>query len=393
MRSPDRGWKTLSAHEKSTGATQAARRIYVLYGYANLPQDAIARIVDELAESLGDHDQDVRVLGIRARRGRRVRGPLGKAWTAVREFSYILRSSILIAFQLRKTKAVVTLEYPAGTPLVGALARVLSRGRVVDVAWVMDLYGLMPGSIESAGRIAAIKSRLASVGLAQAGQRVVLGECMKRVLHSQTGLSSVVIPLWHRSTEEFSSAEGQNPGELLYSGNAREIHPLGALGTAIAGQTSEHRAALRVAGAGVSVDALATFADEERVSGIQVGPFVDDSALFESYSRASVHVVSLIEAATGTCVPSKTYAAMASGRAILYLGSPQGQAAEDIVRAGCGIVVPSNSVEEISDAIQKLVLDPGATREMGERAKKFWSKHRSVEALTPAWLDLLNGLR
>ncbi len=69
--------------------------------------------------------------------------------------------------------------------------------------------------------------------------------------------------------------------------------------------------------------------------------------LAESMSLGDVQFISLRKGFEGLVVPSKTYGAMAAGRAVIYQGNAKGEIARMISDRGVGVVVPPQSPNEL----------------------------------------------
>lgn len=371
---------------------EASPVVYIFYGYASLQDDAITKVASQLRDGLRTDGIDARLVGLRSL-PRRLGGPLEKARSTVKEFLFLLQALGLILLRWPSLRAVVALEYPPGMPMVGRLAHLVSRGRIMDVTWVMDLYALMPGGPSITTGLRSFKSSLSRWALGASSRRVVLGSCMSRLLKEASGLDSRVIPLWHRELDVPVTSGQPDRLNLLYSGNARDIHPLRALGQVVDGPVSRGRVHFRVTGSGKAIVELEELARTMTASAIHVSSFVPEASLIDLYGASDVQVVSLAEGATGTCVPSKTYAAMSAGRPILYLGSPEGQAALDVIEAGCGIVVPTGSRRRIEEVLEGFLEDPALVRRMGDAGRHFARERRSTTSLMPLWRDALGLTR
>ncbi len=85
-------------------------------------------------------------------------------------------------------------------------------------------------------------------------------------------------------------------------------------------------------------------------------------------------------------VPSKTYEAMAAARPIVLAAA--GEAADLVIQAACGVVVPP---EALAAAIRELAADPDRAREMGERGREFvrqvFDRERLAERFEALALD------
>jgi len=354
------------------------------YAYAASERDAVARVIDELAKELRSQGLQVRVLGLPERLIVAPGGtPCEKFRRLSAEVGFLLRSVGVVVRRLRHLRAFVSVDVPSGLPLVGALARVLSRGRVKDVAWVMDLYRL---ATPQSGTVTNIRSSVELLALRASGDIVTIGSCMASTIAELTGREADVIPLWHRALRRSDPVGGASPLQMLYSGSARDLHPLQGLVTAIAGRDDVH---LTISGSGSEVENVRAMVADVRSTNITFRGFTPENELESAYADADLHVVSLAEQMTGTCVPSKVYASMSAGRGVFYLGSPKGQAAVDVATSGAGVVVGSRDVRGINEALDDLVGRPGQVANIAQRAGQFFDENRTVKAGGSRWRDRL----
>ncbi|MGZ0069649.1 glycosyltransferase [Microbacterium arborescens] len=352
--------------------------------------DAVSRTVAELADELSRAGIQTRLLGLPTRLLRLENGRFARVARVLNQgFFYV--SLFVHATMARGRVTVVTVDVPSGIGLVSRFVATLTRRRVTDIAWVMDLYRV--GRDSGAGKMKSISDRARSwlelSSLRRATKVVVLGQCMEQRVSRLGVIQSTVVPLWGTPDALVSPRrETKQPLRLLYSGSAREIHPLVELVEAVAaaGELVE----LRVFGRGSEIERVAKLAAQLGARNIEVGQPVPYAELARHYGWADLHIVSLAGEATGTCVPSKTYAAMARGRAVLYLGERDGQAAQDISQSGGGIVV-KNEAAAIRDALARLAALSAALPGMGEAGRAFIAEQRTVAHAAEAWAVLLSS--
>lgn len=355
------------------------------YAYAASERDAVARVIGELASELRCRGRKVSVIGIPAESIVAAGGNrLDKIRRLRSELSFILRLLGVILRKRDRLQAFVSVDVPSGLPLVGALARRLSRGRARDIAWVMDLYRLAGPSGDV---LTHARASVELIALRKSAQIVTIGSCMASRIEGLAGRAADVIPLWHRRiVRQDRFRRSGEPLRLLYSGSARELHPLQGLIAAVADRPGVE---LLISGSGIEVERARNWVAVQPASNITIRGFVPDSELQRSYGDADLHVVSLAEDMTGTCVPSKVYAAMSAGRGVFHLGSASGQAALDVMRADAGIVVPSGDIDSIGRALDSLLADPSTVAQQGEHASSFFDGHRTVTAGADAWEQVL----
>lgn len=370
-----------------------AKTVVLLYGYAANRSDAVSRVITELAEGLRSQGVPTVVLGIKPMRLQPAQGSLlTKVLRLTSEAAYLLSVSSYLFRRRRSVHAVISVDVPSGLPFVGAMLRRVTHGRIRDIAWVMDLYRI--ARPQELGLVSRLRARLELAALTRAAHVVTIGECMTKTLAAHD-LTPVTIPLWHAempitATQE-SDGSGQRDLRLLYSGSARDIHPLSALGRTLGSPSLDFPWSFRVVGSGPGIDDLPGSLNARASERVTFPPRASTTGWAENAVWADVHVVSLAESATGTCVPSKTYAAMAAGKAVLFLGSEEGQAAKDVIAAECGLVVPTSDTNAILHALSRLA-DPTFLARCQENARTFYDAHRTVSRGVDSWRGFLDEL-
>jgi colanic acid biosynthesis glycosyl transferase WcaI len=378
-------------------------RVLVLRAFDVPAADAVVRALSQLIEGLRPYGIDCRWLVVRPSP---VRSYARSRIAALQRQRYLWQAIYLIwsaGHLLRNRHAydvVLTVDAPVGIAVIGTLARSLSRGRIKHVAWVLDLYHLQDQALQITRRRGGLRSslwRMERWALRTADSTVVLGECMRVRLIEEAQVDSTVVPIWHDDVGAgWEKAHDVAPAaalRLLYSGTAEDRHPLVALVQAMAELPSNADIRLTLRGSGqqhrAAEAAVAELALFDRVA---VEGWAAEGDRGWLLAASDVHVVSLHERATGTCVPSKTYAAMAMGRPVLYLGSGLGQAARDVTDCGAGRIAATDDVAAIVEAC-RWFLDHHEEREvMGRRGRKFFLAHRSASAVIPTWAELLSDL-
>jgi colanic acid biosynthesis glycosyl transferase WcaI len=359
--------------------------IVFAYGYAASGRDAVARVVQELAQELRSRGERVLVVGMPevsiVPSGGDLRAKLARLRSEVR---FMFSMVNFIARRRREIRTFVSIDVPSGLPFVGALARMLTNGRTQDIAWVMDLYRI---SQKSGGLGTKLRTRIEIAALRASGSVVTIGSCMGRVIEGVTGRTAEVVPLWHRAVRRTVAVRSGGPLRLLYSGSARNIHPLVTLVRAVAERPDVE---LSISGMGDEVERVREVLRHLQAPNVSVGRFVADDEIERVYGAADLHVVSLAEEMTGTCVPSKVYAAMAASRGVFYLGSKTGQAALDVLEAGAGVVVSTSDAVSIGRELDALLSDRSLVEKYASAAGAFFDVKRTPHAGAEAWSRVLS---
>jgi glycosyltransferase involved in cell wall biosynthesis len=293
---------------------------------------------------------------------------------------------------------VITLDTPTGIGLAGSLIRQLSRRRVRHICWVLDLYQHQAVALKLPDRYAKLRRFRAvidQVGYALASEVVVLGNCMRDYLRDQGVRSRVsIIPMW-QDKERIHAVDDRGAREswrlqgkrcLLYSGHATYRHPLSPL---VEAARRLPELTLVIAGTGENIDAARRLAQDYRLDNVRVEAPVPASDVNALLSMGELHAVVLDPAATGTCVPSKAYAAMAVGKPLIFLGDARSQVARDVRASGCGACVDPGDLTELCRVLDDWLSDADAWQAKGQAGLSFFLRFREKRVVCEEWLSHL----
>ncbi len=372
---------------------------------------ASSQSVSELASELLRHGHRVEVIaqapdgpskvesppGLRltltGTRGRLLAGSYQRAWGQLTFLIGVLRRAARYA---RDRDCVITLDTPTGIGLAGNLIRHLSRRRVRHICWVLDLYQHQAVALKLPNRYTKLRPFRAvvdQIGYALASETVVIGDCMRDYLREQGVRKKVsVIPMWQdkgrihavddRAIRERWRLQGKRC--LLYSGHATYRHPLTPL---VEAARRLPELTLVIAGTGENIDAARRLAQEYRLDNVRVHAPVRASDVNALLSMGDLHAVVLDPAATGTCVPSKAYAAMAVGKPLIFLGDPRSQVARDVRASGCGACVDPGHLTELCRVLDDWLSDSDAWQSKGQAGLSFFLRSREKRVVCEEWLS------
>lgn len=362
-------------------------KVVFYYAYAHLEHDAVSKALNQLAARLSELGTLAQVFSIQPRKEER------RFSRARHQFRYLFRALGHMLAGSTTTAEIVTVDVPTGIGLVGALAA-RARGRR-HVSLVMDLYQFQGHARVRNGQ--ALRRFVDRLSLRSAGKIVTLGDCMSARVRAISGRSSVALPIWQDPTElreteatalRVQLGIAETTRVVLYSGHAGAQHPLLQIAGAIVDLPDFMDVLFVVAAHGTNAQLVARA--YEGSARVRMIPAVPRARVSELLSLGDLHVVSLSDDATGTCVPSKTYAAMAASRPVLYVGSSQGQAAADVIRANAGAVVDLDR-DAIATTLMLMLSDPGALRKMGEAGRAFLVSERSDLIQAIRWRELVEA--
>lgn len=373
--------------------SKSAPTVTFLYAYVHKRRDATASAIRQLAESLTSHGFNVKLDGIDATSLRE--SPISRALQQIR---FLGRSAWICMKASRRPGVIVTVDVPTGLGLVGALCRTASGGRTRHINLVMDLYQFQPGP--KAGVLGRIRRLIDTISFRLSDEIVTIGDCMSELLRSTAGRRSGVIHVWQderllypttRSKYREKLGVDEDALLLLYSGHAGRFHPLESLVDVVADLPPGSRVRFLISGYGTEIERLRTRVniDGKLASRILFSEPVEEDQVAAFLSAGDVHVVSLDPIYTGTCIPSKTYAAMAVSRPCLFLGDRRSQAAKDVLTADAGVVVSHDDVLGLARAVEDFAANPVLRSKQGRNGYEFFVARRSRISQAAKWAFLL----
>jgi len=293
-------------------------------------------------------------------------------------------------------------------PLVSLVVAPVARFRDARlVNWLQDVFpevAVSLGEPPLPAPLAWLLRKLRNASLRVASMNVVIGARMAEHFVSE-GLPEdrvQVISNWAHedSIQPKAAADSELRRELglldkfvvAYSGNLGRAHEIDTLFAAVCRLEDDPRIAFVVSGGGHGYVQLQQRSQAARLRNIQFLPYQPMAKLSDSLAAGDVHLVSLRPMLEGLIVPSKFYGIAAAGRAIGFIGDPDGELARLITLNQCGFCVAPGRDDLLAEAIIRLASDPGSAREQGLRARKLLDSTFSREAAHRQWNKLLAGL-
>jgi colanic acid biosynthesis glycosyl transferase WcaI len=130
----------------------------------------------------------------------------------------------------------------------------------------------------------------------------------------------------------------------------------------------------------------------ESVPNVRVVPFAKQSDLDLRLSAADVHVVTLRDEWTGTVVPSKFFGALAVGRPVLFVGSPDSAVARWIVKHRVGWVLTGSSIREVAGELIDFTDDAAGKATMFAHCHAIYCLNFSKQSVADQWDGELRGV-
>jgi glycosyltransferase involved in cell wall biosynthesis len=195
------------------------------------------------------------------------------------------------------------------------------------------------------------------------------------------------------AVSERLSVFGETPLALLYSGSFGRAHSYEEL--------LDLAEILRPSGAKLVFSVRGKRQEElkqavlKRNAGIGLVPFASSDKLQDRLACADVHVVTLRSNWTGMVVPSKFFGALAAGRPILFVGSPDSSLAQWIREFDIGWVLTSENLAQVATQLLAYVDSSDEIQAMKQRCfavyRQFFSQASQIEKFDHVLRSLLEG--
>jgi colanic acid biosynthesis glycosyl transferase WcaI len=142
---------------------------------------------------------------------------------------------------------------------------------------------------------------------------------------------------------------------------------------------------------GNSQATLAKAVQDAALANVHMVSFASESDLSSRLGAADVHLVSLREEWTGTVVPSKFFGSLATGRPVVFAGSPNSAIAECIERHQVGWTLSNSTISDVAEALRQLSREPRRVAELRRRCHSVYTEHFAKETTLDSWDALLRG--
>lgn len=396
-------------------------RVLIVHQFFYPDHSAVSQLMTDLAESLVVRDVEVTVVagrgtyngGARLSKREEYRGvKIERAWTT----SYGKRSlrgrlSDYLSFyvgaawklmRVPRHEILLVLTQPPLLGLIGLYAARLRGMRVI--ALVQDIYpdvAVAVGALNRDGLSTRLLDWLNRRSLRAMDRIIVLSECMHERIREKIGLENAeridVIHNWADGRTIFPRAEGE-PNHFVKEHGLRDRFVVMFSGNF--GAVNEFETPLRAArrlrtrsdiiflfiGDGVRAREIRDFASAHQLQNVLILPYQPRAELRESLTAGDVHLVTLGNGLAGLSVPSKTYAILAAGRPILFVGDPKSSVAKLVAEHDCGAVIASGDDEKLAEVIIQWADDPARIALLGANARKLFASSFERERAVDAYL-------
>ena len=322
----------------------------------------------------------------------------------VLNYASFAASALVYGLFMAKRADVMYAYHP---PLTVGVAASLIRW-VRGIPLVYDIQDMWPDTLRATGmlnnpRALALVGRVCDWVYKRVDQLVVLSPGFMGLL-SQRGVPERKIDVIYNWADESAlmSPAGAVPAafpaadrfRVVFAGNMGKAQALDAvLDAAAILQARGSRASLVMLGGGVEVSRLKTRALEMKLGNVVFLPPVPMSEVGTVLAAADVLLVHLRkDPLFEITIPSKTQAYMAVGKPLLM--AVNGDAAELVRQAKCGLTVESENPQALADAVDALAAMPAdELKTMGESASRFYREALGLHVGAAKFAAVFESLR
>lgn len=299
-------------------------------------------------------------------------------------------SAVVYGLFVAKRPHVMYAYHPPLT--VGVAASLISLMRGIRL--VYDVQDMWPDTLRATGMLSN-KHALAFVGIVcrwvyKRVDHLVLSspgfmrllvqrgvpECKMDVIFNWANETELLSPVLNVSDQFLGIADFK----VMFAGNMGKAQGLDTvLDAAVILQERGSRAGFVMVGGGLEVERLKARAKELCLVNVVFLPPVPMSEVGSLLALADVLLVHLRkDPLFEITIPSKTQAYMAIGKPLLM--AVRGDAADLVVRAGCGIAIDSENPKQLADTVDLFAAMPiNQLKNLGDNGRSFYREKMSLE--------------
>lgn len=299
------------------------------------------------------------------------------------------------------TDAISVVVAKTDPPLISIPAAWVARWRGASlVNWLQDVFpevAVELGIKALGGRIGAWIRHLRNASLNTAVLNVVIGERMAlRILDCGVAANKIrVVANWVEGDVITPILPHNNPLRVdwdlidkfvvMYSGNMGRAHEFDTILDAATELQSDSRFVFLFVGGGNQRGPLGHAVLSRGLSNVQFRPYQPRADLGLSLSVGDVHLISLRPEMEGLILPSKFYGVLAAGRPVVFVGALDGDLAQQINSAECGVVAEQGDVDGLVDSLLHLANSPSKCVRLGGNGRLLFDSKLNQSTSLSAW--------
>ena len=303
--------------------------------------------------------------------------------------------------KLRNYRSIVVYSNPPILPWIVSWAKVLFGTKLVFVAY--DLYPEVATVTKTLGQgnpICRLMNHINRCICRRADRIVALSSEMKRCIltcREYPEQAIRVIPNWYADQGVITGNRENNPFRevtkgrftVSYFGNMGTMQDMKTLLEAVR-ELRDEDVFFLFAGHGNKMEALKETVQAEGIENIAIYPFLHGQDFQNALAISDCALVTLVQGATGLCVPSKTYSYMMQGIPLLAV-MDEGDIVSDI-EAGAGRWVRNGEGKRLARHIRDMKADPETVGQMRKVCRGLYETKYTEEICTQQYVSLFREL-
>jgi glycosyltransferase involved in cell wall biosynthesis len=405
-------------------------RILILHQFFYPDHSAVSQLMTDLAESLVERGVEVTAVAGRGRynggerlsRREEYKGiRIERAWaTSFGKRSIVGRLADYLSFYVGATWKLCRVERHdillalTQPPLIGLIGLLIGRLRGMRVvALVQDIYpdvAIALGTLKHKSAGARLFDWLNRRTLRGMDRIIVLGECMRDRIEAKVGEDrsgridiihnwadgEMIKPLSREEPNPFALRHDlRNQFVVLFSGNFGLVNEFETVLEAARLLRDRRDITFLFVGDGVKGSEIKKFASEHKLENVRMLPYQPRAELCFSLTAGDAHLTTLADGLAGLSVPSKTYAILAAGRPVLFVGDLRSAVAKLVAENECGAVVASGESRQLAEVIIDWAASPEKLAGLGLRARTLFEsrfeRQHAITAYLASFEKCLNG--
>lgn len=303
--------------------------------------------------------------------------------------------------KLRNYRSIVVYSNPPILPWIVSWAKSLFGTKLVFVAY--DLYpevATVTNTLGQGNPICRLMNHINRCICRRADRIVALSSEMKRCIltcREYPEQAIRVIPNWYADQGVITGNRENNPFRdvtkgrftVSYFGNMGTMQDMQTILEAVRELQNEDVFFL-FAGHGNKMEALKETVQAEGIENIAIYPFLHGQDFQNALAISDCALVTLVQGATGLCVPSKTYSYMMQGIPLLAV-MDEGDIVCDIER-GAGRWVRNGEGKRLARHIRDMKADPETVGQMRKVCRGLYETKYTEEICTSQYVSLFREL-
>lgn len=303
--------------------------------------------------------------------------------------------------RLRHYRSIVVYSNPPILPWIVSWAKTLFGTKLVFVAY--DLYPEVATVTRTLGEgnpICKLMNHINRCICRRADRIVALSSEMKAYIlaHRDYPENAVkIIPNWYADHGPMAPDRENNPFRQVtkdrftvsYFGNMGTMQDMQTILQAVR-ELRDEDVFFLFAGHGNKMEALRDTVQAEGIDNIKIYPFLHGQDFQNALAISDCALVTLVQGATGLCVPSKTYSYMMRGIPLLAV-MDEGDIVSDI-ESGAGRWVRNGEGSLLAWHIREMKADPETVSRMRMVCRKLYETKYTEEICTSQYVTLFREL-